>query len=336
MTGIKNIRELARLLNVSPSTVSRVLNNPGGCKHVSEAMRLRVTEEMRKLDYIPNINAKRLFTKKSNIIALVLPDIAACRSLGDRHALRMLYGLEVALRNSGYRLLLPFSDAQFVERKEYLSLFREKSIDGMIVWGAGAGETHWDELAAAGYPVVFSTSPSGMARDFSSVLHDYGSASGMLLDYLAGRGHRNIGWIGGIEGNGTTVQMEEGLDAALRRHRGLKVFRKNGDFMAGNAVALCRALLAEHGGITAILAGNIFVARAIQKDMALRPGDYPPLELASCDNSDQDAEDYAGGMACAFVDDYELGMRSVKLLIELIGGRPGPVKELIPVELLGC
>ena len=67
------IRDVARLAHVSTSTVSLVLNKSG---YVSDKTREKVETAMRELNYIPNELARNLYHSKTNIVGLILPDIA--------------------------------------------------------------------------------------------------------------------------------------------------------------------------------------------------------------------------------------------------------------------
>ena len=86
-----NIRDVASLSNVSPITVSRVLNNP---ERVSPATRARVEAAIDELGYIPNQIARSLRSNRTNTLALVLTDItnpfwtAVARSVEDGPAPR--------------------------------------------------------------------------------------------------------------------------------------------------------------------------------------------------------------------------------------------------------
>lgn len=67
-----SIRDLARYVGLSTCTVSKVLNNRSDFK-TQEETRQRVLEAARTLNYVPNVNAQRLFQKKSGIIGLLIP-----------------------------------------------------------------------------------------------------------------------------------------------------------------------------------------------------------------------------------------------------------------------
>jgi hypothetical protein len=67
------VKDVARLAQVSPKTVSNVVN---GTTPVSHSMRARVEAAMLELDYVPNLSARALRNGRSGLIALALPDLS--------------------------------------------------------------------------------------------------------------------------------------------------------------------------------------------------------------------------------------------------------------------
>ena len=67
-----NILDVAERAGVSKSTVSRVINQPDTVK---EALRLRVQQAIKELDYRPNLSARSLVSNRTNYISLIIPDI---------------------------------------------------------------------------------------------------------------------------------------------------------------------------------------------------------------------------------------------------------------------
>ena len=97
-----SIRDLARYVGLSTCTVSKVLNNRSDFK-IQEETRQRVLEAARTLNYVPNVNAQRLFQKKSGIIGLLIPSQTdGDNAFADNHFVNMLAGLERPLLESGY------------------------------------------------------------------------------------------------------------------------------------------------------------------------------------------------------------------------------------------
>ncbi|OAB38669.1 hypothetical protein PMSD_06545 [Paenibacillus macquariensis subsp. defensor] len=67
-----DISDVAKLAGVSPTTVSRVMNNRG---YISQETRDNVHNAMKELNYFPNDLARALFNKRTNLIGLIVPTI---------------------------------------------------------------------------------------------------------------------------------------------------------------------------------------------------------------------------------------------------------------------
>jgi DNA-binding LacI/PurR family transcriptional regulator len=70
---VYTIKDIAENVGVAPSTVSRVLNNSASKIPIAEKTRKKVMDAARKLNYAPNVNARRLTRKDTNTIAILLP-----------------------------------------------------------------------------------------------------------------------------------------------------------------------------------------------------------------------------------------------------------------------
>ena len=99
MVRHSNIREVATAAGVSTGAVSSVLNNRLGHVRIAEKTRQHILDTARRLKYAPNVNAKRLFNKRSGVIALVVPSYEKMGQhiFEDDHVVRMLSGLERGL-----------------------------------------------------------------------------------------------------------------------------------------------------------------------------------------------------------------------------------------------
>ena len=90
------VKDVARLAEVSPKTVSNVVN---GTAPVSDAMRARVEAAMLELDYVPNFSARALRNGRSGLIALALPDLSTPYSAELAHHF-VTIGSRTGLRRS--------------------------------------------------------------------------------------------------------------------------------------------------------------------------------------------------------------------------------------------
>ncbi len=118
------IEDVAKLAGVSPTTVSRVLNNRG---YISEATKNKVQKAMTELNYFPNDVARSLFNKRSNLIGLILPTTAN-PFFGE-----LTFHIENICASLGYKVLLCNSLNQVDKEEKYLEMLLRNQVDGIIV-----------------------------------------------------------------------------------------------------------------------------------------------------------------------------------------------------------
>ena len=94
------LSDVAKLAGVAPVTVSRVINEPGA---VREETRERVRKAMAQLQYIPNMAARNLVTKRSGVIDIYLPESI---DLSDPFAMHFISGISEVLSQHMYSLLI--------------------------------------------------------------------------------------------------------------------------------------------------------------------------------------------------------------------------------------
>ena len=224
-----NIREVAKKAGVSPGTVSRVLNNRMGKMQVSDVTRKLIFQCAEDLDYQPNINARRLFSNRSGVLGFVIPSFREVHKnvFGDIHIINLLNGIEEVLAVRKYKLMILFKDREFIDSHDYLSLFRSKQVDGLLIWGSHRSETFWNELSERNYPHVFVTTyPDGLQRMDSVFAADYTGAGYDIMNYLLKKKYRNILWAKPQDDTSISSEIKAGIDKSLRENPGLCQFRE--------------------------------------------------------------------------------------------------------------
>ena len=137
-----NIKDVANHAGVSVTTVSRIMNNRG---YISEETRKKVYDAMEELNYHPNEMAKSLYTKKSNVIGLILPDVAIPFYAEEaKH-------IEEALYMNGYKLLLCNASNNCIREKEYIAMLQRNQVDGIII---GSHTLKLEEYTKLKLPIV--------------------------------------------------------------------------------------------------------------------------------------------------------------------------------------
>ena len=118
------IKDVAKKANVSVATVSRVINNTG---YVNHETRKIVEVAIGELGYVPNELARSLFSKRSNIIGLIVPHISTY-FFGE-----LIESLEEPIMKKGYKLMIFNSKDDIEIEKKYINVLSQYNIDGLIL-----------------------------------------------------------------------------------------------------------------------------------------------------------------------------------------------------------
>ena len=118
------LKELARLLNVSVSTVSKALSDSA---EIGEDTKKRVVELAKELNYKPNRIAQQLKSNKTNVVGVIVP------SLTNPFFAEVLHGIETAIGEKGYDMIVCISNESTKKEQRSLDLLANGSVDGFIV-----------------------------------------------------------------------------------------------------------------------------------------------------------------------------------------------------------
>jgi len=175
------IKDVARLAEVSTSTVSRVL---GGKVFVDDETRRRVQEAMKQLNYRPNPLARALREKKTNTFALLVPGIE------NQIWPLVARGVETVARQNDYSVILCNTDNDVKVERQYVARLQRRWVDGIIIAPAQDDAPYLKELADSGFPVVQVI--RGSEKGMDSVLIDNYRIAYEAVAYLYKTGHRHI------------------------------------------------------------------------------------------------------------------------------------------------
>lgn len=136
------INDVAKRAGVSVTTVSRVLNNRG---YISEKTRKLVYDTMNELNYQPNEIARSLLRKQSNIIGVIIPDVA------HPFFAELASAIEYYAYEQGSKILLCNSQLDPIKEREYIEMMKRHRVDGIIM---GSHTLEVDEYTKLKSPVV--------------------------------------------------------------------------------------------------------------------------------------------------------------------------------------
>lgn len=246
------IKDVAIRAGVSTATVSHVINNS---RNVSDPIKMRVYEAMEELHYYPNLIARSLRSRKSNIIGLIVPIRA--QDNANSFFFSVANGIESVLKKEGYHLVLSNSREDYAEELERIHIFNNQIIDGLILAPTYGMEQHKREALFGNYPVVFIDRKSQHGSGDCVVVNGaQGTYEGVKA--LVQRGHRRIGFIAGLMGISTTEERLAGYKTALADH-GIEVDEaliKSGEMSWRTGYTLTEELWSQGSGMTALFVAN--------------------------------------------------------------------------------
>lgn len=178
------VREVADLAGVAVGTVSHVVNRS---VPVSEALRRKVQDAIRELDYHPNHVARSLKTSRTRTLGIIVPDMTIT------FFPQVIRGAETAARQHGYSLMAVNSDENGERQRELLSLLRSQRVEGvlLVVAAAPTPVSQISRMIDAGTRLVcLDRIPDRVPVDSVSV-EDSGAAE-LGVDHLIAMGHRRI------------------------------------------------------------------------------------------------------------------------------------------------
>jgi LacI family transcriptional regulator len=185
MAGIKDV---ARRAGVSVGTVSNVLNRP---ESVSEAIRLRVQAAIAELGYVRSESARQLRAGQSRIMGLLVLD------MGNPFFVDVARGAERTARRAGLGVMICNSNQSTRDEAEYVSLFAEQRVRGVLITPAHDGGQSTDHLRRNGIPFVLVDRVGADEEQGCSVSVDDVAGGTLAVRHLAAAGHRSIAYVSG-------------------------------------------------------------------------------------------------------------------------------------------
>jgi LacI family transcriptional regulator len=184
-----SIKDVARRCNVSPTTVSRALNDGKGITAKTRATILDVCEQM---NYRPNSAARSLILKKTGMIGLIIPDIA------NQYYAYISKGVSAFLEKVGYGLILCNSDRKKNNETMYVKFLSENRVDGIILIPITPQGSDYQFLIDYKIPLVIVDNYVN-DLDASFVTNDNYAGARKVISHMIKQGYRKIGAILGDE-----------------------------------------------------------------------------------------------------------------------------------------
>lgn len=178
-----NISEFAEYAGVSKSAVSRYFNNG----YLGDDKREKIEKAIEETGYSPSISAQAIKTRVTKLVGVIIP------KLSSESCARITEGISQVLYEHGYQILLVNTANDCNKEIEYLDLFRQNRVDGVIFLATVFTDVHRSLLKKMHIPVVITGQEY---KGFSCVCHDDFGAAYALTELMLNKGAVRPAYIG--------------------------------------------------------------------------------------------------------------------------------------------
>ena len=186
-----SIKTIAEELNLSPSTVSIVLNGRGDEVRISKATQERVLEKAKLMGYKPNIHARRLRQKSTGnetaIIGVLWPSQYSSELL-----VRFFDGIHQSILEDKINVEVVYKPYKFSDVQNIGDVFKNNLFNGVIVVGASDDDVEYISNENSLMPIVFFNRQN---EKYSSVCVDDYSCGNKVAELFYARGHKEVGLV---------------------------------------------------------------------------------------------------------------------------------------------
>lgn len=329
-----NLKQLAALLALSPTTVSRALN---GYPEVSEATRQRVLQMATKYKYRPNARAMGLATGKARAIGHVIPVYSKTDVVNPVFG-EFIAGASQTYTANGYELLLTVTDGQD-EAETYRNIAAKGTVDGVILHSPRRDDPRIALLNEIGLPFVVHGRVSDCSLPYSWIDMNNRRAFAKATQLLIDLGHRRIALVNGLETLNFAWLRQQGYAEALAA-AGLDtdpLIVSNDELTESHGYHAARRMLAMTDAPTAFLVSSYVVALGVRRAIALaglRMGKDVSViihddELSFFHNNDPEPQFTATRSSARLA-----GLRAARMLLDIIDDPAlAPLTELLEAHL---
>lgn len=326
------IKDIAKKLNMSVSTVSKALSNH---VNISDLTKERVQRLAGEWNYIPNEAARRFKQNKSFTLGVVIPDLI------DQFFVAAIRGVEEIAGKHKYQVIIAQSHEDEDKEERIIKNLISNRVDGVIITISKNTKKSelFTQLEQNGIPVVFLTRSFGQPL-FNNVIADNIHAGSLAMDYLYQLGHRRIAHLMGPNILSTSHERFKGYKKALKKlkiHFDPQLLREV-DFSEQRTHQAMKELLTIDDPPTAFFVFKNYVSLdAINYIKNYHHGLLDKIDIIGFGNLP--LIKYLDTKPRASLDEnaYEMGLQAADLLMKLINNpteSAPPVSIKIPCKLI--
>lgn len=247
-----NIKELSKLLGVSPATISRVLNNKA-TGHVSEEKRQLILNAVSQLGYTPSRLAQSLRKQSTQTIGVIVPDIS------NPFFSSLVRGVELYATGNGLLCFICDSNNDSTIEKQHIINLISARVEGIVLISTG-GVDNIVVQKLNQYKIKITTADRRV-RGLPVVEADNFAGSMIITNYVISQGYKTIAYIAGPQHINTAQERLKGVLTCLRMNNLEPIEIMYGDFTFASGYSCTLNLLKKYGPkIEVIMCGNDLMA----------------------------------------------------------------------------
>lgn len=272
------LKDIARLAGVSTATVSRVMNGKG---EASPQTVKKIENLIKDLNYRPNRTAKALSSRRSNLIALLIPN------LKNPFFSELVQQIEVAANNRGYQIYLCNSEDNRDKVKYYLETMQDNYVAGAIINSLYVQRSDLDQLEQSGIPTI-TIDRTNLEHPYASIGIDHVQGEYLATKAVLDNNPRaQLLFLSGPAGEQSSKDRYQGYLRAIKESQGSSLAVLYGDFTFQSGYQQINQFLQHNCHCTGIVCSNDAMAvgalRACQDHNLVVPQD---LQIVGYDNTD--------------------------------------------------
>ncbi|HEY8343762.1 MAG TPA: LacI family DNA-binding transcriptional regulator [Bacillota bacterium] len=320
------IKDVAKMANVSPSTVSRVIADH---KHISAETKERVRKVMKELGYHPNVIARSLIKRSSQALGLVLSRSTES-AFSNPFFPEILRGISTVTQSHHYSLVLAAAENYQEEAKQYLRMLMEKRVDGVIILASRVNDELIQRLAEEEYPFVVVGRAQGI-KEYTSVNNDNIQAAYLAVRHLLNLGNQRIAFLNGPEEYTFCQDRFQGYCMALREY-GIEVngdYVRNAENLQEDGYRLTKELMSIEPRPHALFAADDLMAigayRALKEEGLSIPDDVAVIGF----NDNYLAAFMEPPLTTVRIPIYEMGVVAAQLIFHILQNKEACAQQRI-------
>ncbi len=203
------LKDIAKMVGVAESTVSRAINGKPG---VSEETRKEILKIARDYNFKPNKLAQGLAKQETHILALLLP------GLSEGNYSKIIENIETIAEKAGYQVILCNTHNDLEKEKSYLNLLEEKRVDGAIILGGELADQHIVNTKLRGNDNIVLINRLCEEILIPTILIDSKYGAYLATKHLLDLSYENIALITGNSNDYIESEKLKGYKTALKEH----------------------------------------------------------------------------------------------------------------------